>query len=68
MKSCKECKEYKEYNSITKKCKLNRVIMYEDGCKKCGTPYMMFLYLSFEELNKECPDFDQKSYTDPSGS
>lgn len=66
MKRCKQC----EYNGVFDICRKDHKLEFEDGCRKCGQPYMFDVYWSnhINNEDKDCPDFEQHYFDDPSGS
>ena len=45
-------------------CRKGQLTLRVDGCGRCGTLVNMDWYFD----NKECPDFEQHCFDDPSGS
>lgn len=64
MKDCRLCKYL--LKTFYMKCSLGHELEFDDGCKKCGIPYMHRAY--WNQDIKECPNRKEKLYEkDPYG-
>ena len=57
---CNACDHNKVFDICSKKHK----VMYVDGCGDCGIAVNAKWY----QFDEECPDFEQRYFSDPSGS